>query len=284
MKTKIHLIGGGFYGSKCSSGLNENTFVEWTKNESESSTSVHIDNALLRPVAMDPNKLSFGWIAESSSIVPRAIKQVLTNLQYYKKTYKYIFAHDYRIISRDPSFFKFTLPNAKPWVQNKKIYKKTKLISFIASNKTMCKGHSFRQKLIRDTMGKVDHFGAGFKDRELPAFIEENGIRDTGKLWGLKDYMFSIAMENANYPDIFTEKITDCFATGTVPVFWGTPNIGNYFDKNGIIMLEDVQDFSKLDKNLYDSMKESIEKNYTLCQELLTAEDYMLENHIKELL
>ena len=59
MKTKIHLIGGGFYGSKCSSGLNENTFVEWTKNESESNISVHIDNALLRPVGTDPNKLSF---------------------------------------------------------------------------------------------------------------------------------------------------------------------------------------------------------------------------------
>ena len=31
------------------------------------------------------------------------------------------------------------------------------------------------------------------------------------KVDAIKDYMFSFAVENANYPTYFTEKLTDCF-------------------------------------------------------------------------
>ena len=52
--------------------------------------------------------------------------------------------------------------------------------------------------------------------------------------------------------DIFCEKITDCFATGTIPIFWGTKNIGNYFDKEGIIFLENIEE-KELSADLYFS-------------------------------
>tara|TARA_R100001510_G_C7656596_1_gene216787 strand:+ start:6587 stop:7438 length:852 start_codon:yes stop_codon:yes gene_type:complete len=281
-KTKLRVHGGGFYGSPCTSGLNKNNFVEWVTEPNLSKISIHVDNGIFQP--LETNNMNFGWILESSSIVPSVIRKVFSNLKFYKTKFKYIFAHDRRIVSKDPSFFKFVLPNARPWIQNKKIYQKSKITSFIASNKVMCRGHRYRQQVIKETIGKVEHFGSGFQGKELPAFIEENSIKDTGKLLGLKDYMFSIAMENDNYPDIFCEKITDCFATGTIPIYWGTPNIANYFDINGIILLQDVQDFSSLNKDLYDSKKESIINNFNLCKDLPTAEDYMFKNYIEELL
>ena len=36
-------------------------------------------------------------------------------------------------------------------------------------------------------------------------------------------------------PGYFTEKLLDCFLTRTVPVYWGCPDIYEYFDLDGII-------------------------------------------------
>ena len=37
----------------------------------------------------------------------------------------------------------------------------------------------------------------------------------------------------------FTEKLLDCFATGTIPVYLGAPDIDKHFNKDGIINLAD---------------------------------------------
>ena len=41
-------------------------------------------------------------------------------------------------------------------IQKKKIYPKNKKVSFIASNKTMCKGHLYRQQMISKFENKVE--------------------------------------------------------------------------------------------------------------------------------
>lgn len=278
MKTKINMIGGGFQHDICSSALNKNRFVEWAKDNS-SNISIHIDNGLF--FQTDKTKKNYGWIAESSAIIPEYINKILDNIDLYKQNFEYIFTHDRRIIERDKSFFKFTLPNALPYIQNKKIYNKTKLISFIGSNKVYCSGHTFRQQMINKYQHVVDHYGRGFGNKELPWIYQENNIEESGKLIGLKDYMFSIAMENDNYDDIFCEKITDCFATGVIPIFWGTKNIGNYFDLNGIIILGNNFDISQLTEEIYYSKMEHIKNNFEKCNELLTSEDYFYLNYIK---
>jgi hypothetical protein len=54
---------------------------------------------------------------------------------------------------------------------------------------------------------RIDVYGRGIS--EIP-----------NKEVGLKDYMFSFAVENDTYDTYFTEKILDCFATGTIPYTW----------------------------------------------------------------
>lgn len=49
------------------------------------------------------------------------------------------------------------------------------------------------------------------------------------KLEKVSHYKFSIAYENiTNEPGYVTEKIFDCFSAGTIPIYWGAPNIGMY--------------------------------------------------------
>jgi hypothetical protein len=276
---KINMIGGGFQHDICSSALNKNKYVEWVKDES-SSISIHIDNAILNPV--NKNKKNYGWFAESSNIIPQVINEVKKNIEVYKEKFEFIFTHDKRIVEIDGSFFKFTLPNALPWIQNKKIYDKSKLCSFIVSNKRMTEGHNFRLNVLNNLKSnKIDHFGRGFGIKELPWVINNDGIEESGKILALKDYYFSMAFENGNYDAIFCEKITDCFATGTIPIYWGNPNIGDYFDNNGIIFFNENFDLDSLTTELYESKIESVKNNFYKTIELSSSEDYIYLNYLK---
>jgi hypothetical protein len=148
------------------------------------------------------------------------------------------------------------------------MYPKTKLVSMIASNKTMCSEHIYRQQMIQKFSSKCDHFGRGYRQIE-------------NKEDGLKDYRFSIVMENATYANMFTEKITDCFMTGTIPIYYGISNIGDYFDTNGILILNDDFKIEDLSIELYESKIESVKKNLQLAIDLLVSEDYIYKNFIE---
>jgi hypothetical protein len=89
--------------------------------------------------------------------------------------------------------------------------------------------------------------------------------------------MFSIIIENGNYDSYYTEKITDCFATGTVPVYWGTPDIGNYFNNDGIIVLDDKFDIKSLTPELYASKLDTVKDNFERVQKLESSDDQIFD-------
>lgn len=276
---KLNLIGGGFqHHIQCSSALNKNKVVEWVLDNS-SSQSVYVDRAILNE-NVNSNKKNYGWFAESSAIIPDLIQTVLNNLDYYFDKFTYIFTHDVRLLPYHPNFL-FTPPNALSWIQQKNIYPKSKRISMIASNKTMCAGHLYRQNIIQKYKNEVDHFGRGFEN-QIPWTYIDNGIEESGKLIGLKDYMFSIAMENDNYDVIFCEKLTDCFATGTIPIYWGSKKVAKVcgFDENGIIWLDDIESLELINTDMYMSKLESIKNNFDRIFDLPSAEDYFYINYL----
>ena len=81
------------------------------------------------------------------------------------------------------------------------IYPKSKLVSAVVSTKAFLPGHVKRLNFVRAIEHNIDLFGRGIK--ELPS-----------KLDGLRDYMFSVAIENVSCDDnYFSEKIIDCFLT-----------------------------------------------------------------------
>jgi hypothetical protein len=95
---------------------------------------------------------------------------------------------------------------------------------------------------------------------------------------GLKDYMFSIVIENSVYPKYYTEKITDCFATGTVPIYYGDRSICEDFDENGIIFIDDLETFDNLTPELYQECLPYIKNNFEKVINLTTADDYIFNS------
>jgi len=51
---------------------------------------------------------------------------------------------------------------------------------------------------------------------------------------------YTICLEDSFEPHYFSEKLTDAFLCGTLPVYFGAPNIFEYFPKNSLILLEDL--------------------------------------------
>lgn len=84
----------------------------------------------------------------------------------------------------------------------------------------------------------------------------------------LDDYMFSIVVENSIQDHYFTEKIIDCFLTGTIPVYWGARRIGEYFNSQGIIQFYDflMNGISLLSKELYELRYNAVLDNFNKCR------------------
>jgi hypothetical protein len=89
--------------------------------------------------------------------------------------------------------------------------------------------------------------------------------------------MFSVVVENSIYPKYYTEKITDCFATGTVPIYSGDISIGEDFDLRGIIFIDELENFDDLNEQLYFSILPYVKNNFEKVKSLLTADDCLYE-------
>ena len=91
--------------------------------------------------------------------------------------------------------------------------------------------------------------------------------------------MFSVAIENGQYETYFTEKLLDCFATGTIPVYLGAPDIGKVFNPDGIITLSDEFDVSD---EVYYSKMDAIKENLEIAKTMEILEDFIYLNYFNE--
>jgi len=246
-------IGGSFSHAHSSTLWKESKKIIYAEDADETISIDHFSPA------------TYAWLHESKSIIPDKYEFAKNNVKSLKDEYKIIFTHDDELIKLDPDLFKF-VPACGYWIENPEVNEKSKLVSFITSNKTMCEGHRFRLNWLDKIKDKCDIFGRGIREVEK-------------KEEALNDYYFSIAIENGKYDTYFTEKILDCFATGTIPVYYGTDKIVDYFNEEGIIFLKDNFDIDNLSPQLYESKKEAILDNFNRVLHYNTVEDWMYENY-----
>ena len=149
-----------------------------------------------------------------------------------------------------------------------RIHAKTKNLSIIASSKCRVPGtsglhgHCMRHEAIRMLGGAID----GVFAENYPA--SQRGWQDN-KAAGLRDFRFSIVIENVREDCWFTEKLLDAFLTGTVPIYWGCETLGEWFDLSGILAFNHTQDLSAivaaLDDALYRSLLPAIRHTFEVC-------------------
>ena len=56
------------------------------------------------------------------------------------------------------------------------------------------------------------------------------------RVW--KKYISCWIIYTKFYETFITEKVNDCFLTGTIPIYLGAPDIGDYYNLDGIIVMD----------------------------------------------
>ena len=262
VKDKLHILDNCFSQHDiCSiAGMIPDKF-EWVNGPNDDLT-IFTDNYLhISENIKSKNKIA--WIIESPAYHRFAYEYIKEN--YYK--FNNIFTCSKSILdSVENAIF---LPVGGCWVKEKDRYisEKIKIVSIISSFKKILEGHILRHEIIK-TFKNIDVYGSGY-----------NPIEDKGQ--GLKDYCFSIVVENTKEDYYFTEKLIDCFVTGTIPIYWGCPSISNFFDINGIICFNSLEDLNNILDNLtielYNSKIKSVKNNFALSKDYLVTDNTLYE-------
>jgi len=209
-----------------------------------------IDNTII----IDDNRKKLLFLSEPLGIRPYAF-ELLTNQDFTSKfdligTCHTRFCDNKKIVKVNPS--------VAVAVDDSFYTKKTRIASMIFSNKTYSYGHKIRFFIAKqmENVEGISKYGEMFNNK-----IDI-------KTDGLAKYRFHFAIENCSEPGYYTEKINDCFYSGTIPIYYGDPEIGKVYNTDGIIFLNDFRP-EMLSEKYYESKRKAIEENYSIVKEVI---------------
>ena len=225
----------------------------------------------------------FGILIESEGICPYEYNFIISKYDIIQDL-DALFTHSERLLNIFPNA-KY-IPGGGVWygtsrhggkIDDSAFFLKSKNVSIVSSQKAACELHRFRLELaktmlkegIGDVMGTV-----------VNKYVK---IADS-----LTDYRYSVAIENFSSAYYFTEKLMNCFASMTVPIYYGAKKIDRFFNIDGIIVIEEptidcvLKALRNCSESDYLSRKEAIFDNYQRVKKFLSLEDYIWENYHDE--
>ena len=216
-------------------------------------------NSMLETMGTPAKK--YGWLIESEAIAPKDYK-IFEKNKGLEKDFDCIFTHSVKILDAITNA-KFLPGCSQPTYKKEfnifgeqQYNYKTKNISIISSKKAQCDLHKYRTELARKC--KTQNIADAFGTFDGGKFVN---VEDT-----LTDYRFSIVVENYISPLWFTEKITNCFMSMTIPVYLGATEISKFFNIDGIITFDKKEDISnvlkKCTKEYYQEHLSAVIDNY----------------------
>ncbi|MBU0730887.1 MAG: hypothetical protein KKE17_01475 [Proteobacteria bacterium] len=272
-KITFNLKDTSFAHVKCTVSNKESQYVNWDRSCSDKSRPTFYTNEQIF-ACNTPKEISYGLLYESKALIGKVFKRAPKVMDQFQQ----IFTYDPKLLRMNPEVFKFA-PAGGIWIGEEYgggsfgIKQKSKMVSIISSKKRSCRLHRYRYNLARklEKQGIADVYG----------FDKWVHINQT-----LDDYMYSIIIENNSIDNYFTEKLMNCFAVGTVPIYLGCTNIDKYFNEQGIIRVSRWTNIKKIIKNLsredYNSRLEAMQENLELCRQYEIIEDYIVTNYFQE--
>lgn len=273
----VNLFDNNFYHSKDHVGVFTSTYTYpptkiyyIDRLMSYDGITLFTDDFIFDPVVDQvSSRLKIAWLFE-----PRCFSNYYDRIIEIEDKFDYILTYDAELLKRGKKYIKYIVGQSRIPDQVAKIYPKTKGISMIASHKTTSEGHRFRHEIITALRHKYDFdvWGYGYRSFE-------------DKLEPLKDYKYSICVMNSSADNFFTEVLLDCFRVGTIPIFWGCPNINKYFTSNGMITFQSIEDLDNILGNIEyikqkyghypDENDYFLSKNFEDVKQYIHTDDYI---------
>jgi len=130
-------------------------------------------------------------------------------------------------------------------------------------------------------------FYLSYRDKNrFPENMQPRVMPTPSKKW-IFNSEFNIALENSRQEYYFTEKLLGCFVALVVPIYIGCPNISDFFDPRGMIIVQSTDELIKkinsLTPSTYQSMLPYHKENKKRTIKLLELEKNIIAEFGKKL-
>ena len=211
---------------------------------------------------------------------------ILSSEQYLIENYhKYhtIYTFNKNVLEKCPNAKKYVYGTTWISPNNIDISKKQFKISSLSGSKRIgeSRGHVLRQVLYHHQHLFHEFPITWYRSRAQIPHLTDYGNNPllSHKTELFDEFQFALVIENSKETNYFTEKIMDCLLTKTIPFYWGCPNIADYFDTTGWIILETESVEELLEKcrtltsDYYSTYTNIIEKNYETAKQYINFTD-----------
>jgi hypothetical protein len=258
-------------------GYDEPKHIVWDRGGAYHDITVYTDH-FLHKAHLDHNdsRIQIAWLMEPQVINNRSYEAIKQHHKYYN----YVMSHDQNFLSR------FVPKEKCVWIPASgsslysdewQIYPKNKMVMTIVGEKHSAVGHRFRYEVVQKLAGKMDVVGRGFKP-----FPPEK------KAETLAPYMYQVCIHNTPVPDYWSDILLDGIATGTVPIVWHGKYLKKYFNMDGIMTFNSVEELigilASLSEEDYASRLVAVNDNFNVAfNKYKVIEDFMYETLFKTL-
>lgn len=273
----INIFDNLFGEGNCSVAYQVSKHVTYVRREMEhKGITLFVDGWLEEGSTVDAVQCQhkIGWLREPYCLHPTTYEHAWQNRWRFETILTYYepflhFGHPFRLC-----------PYGGVWIPESDwgMQPKSKLCSFLVGSKMGTAGHRIRRGAAEMLNGTVDLF-----DSRDDSSIYYGPLT---KLQTLKDYAFSIVTETCREDNLFTEWTLDAFSQGTIPILWACPNIDQFFNAEGILSWETLDELStivsRLSFGLYSSLRKAAQDNLDRTGQYAVTEDWLWHNILGE--
>lgn len=189
------------------------------------------------------NNINNGKPKVALLIEPRTIQPTIYEwMEEHWEEFDWIFTHDDVIVGYDNA-----LPiNFMQWYKSYDV-PKTKVISMVCSDKSLCNEHEERKKLADLLGNKVDHYGT-YKGGYKCDYYECRA-----------EYMFEVVVDNNWTGHWISEKLANPIMSHTIPIFLGGKILPDDVYSEGMIIVNSIDEIP----GVVDEILKDPEKMYS---------------------
>ena len=258
----------------CLQGYDPPKSITWYRGQEHRDITVYTDH-FLPSAHLDNNdsKIKIAWLIEPFTINTRGYSAVEVNHGYYD----YIISHDQRFLSRFPQEKRVFCPasGSSLYGHEWQIYPKDKMVLTVVGDKKRSVGHRLRYEVAAKLGHRMDVVGRGFN------YFPPDMRAET-----YAPYRYQVAIHNTPVGDYWSDILLDCFATGTVPIIWGSHYLKKYFDMKGIICWDTIEQLERILEEIsegdYNAREVAIRTNHEVAKrDYKVVEDFLYKTFFK---
>jgi hypothetical protein len=267
-KPKINLVDACFHQSASSiAGDNSDLPPErfdWYRGPDQVSKHKFFTSWTLKEAVKDPHPNKIAWLLE-----PPAIQTWPYDFIYeHHDKFEAVLTYSRQLLDQAPKIDNLHFcPHGGSWISSDdwSIKPKYRNVCMIASEKMVTPGHMMRHMVANKYGHRIDLLGYAYRPFERIVNA-------------LKQYRYAVVIESVLFDWYFSEKLIDCLATGTVPIYRGCPSFDDFFDLDGIIRFDDEEELGDVLDSIgpqdYAWRMDAIRQNFARARSYFRAEDW----------